>query len=223
MKYDDEIIAIADYVMHGEQPSDLACPAEFHGQTAVECALRLYPQVQAKWHQITRIELKTQRAAMDIINKQGPLQHVADRDHSLQYMVAVALLYGELTAAHYEDAIAANPLIDQLRAKMQVHEEANYTTAYYDPAQRAIANAIRIHYQDGSHSEWCEEYFPLGHQRRREVAIPQLKKKFSDNAQTYFLQQDDRTHSRLMTSLSWWDDSRFLDHTVQDIFAACSG
>lgn len=190
----------------------VAFPAEFHGQTAVECALTLYPDVKAKLNAISKIEIKTQRAAMDIINKQGPLKHVADRDHSLQYMTAVALMYGELTAAHYEDEIANNPLIDALRTKMVVTEDANYTKAYYDPSQRAIANAIRIHFQDGTQTDWCEQYYPLGHQRRRAEAIPLLKKKFIDNSQHYFSHSVGISPTQVSECLSWWDsDDRFFN------------
>lgn len=161
----------------------VAFPAEFHGQTAVECALKLHPQVRDQLDQIQTIEIKTQRAAMDIINKTGALTNVADRDHSLQYMVAVGLIYGELTAEHYEAAVAANGLIDQLREKMIVTEDEAMTRDYYDPDKRAIANALRVVFADGRDTGWTQCDYPLGHRRRRDEALPLLREKFRRHAE----------------------------------------
>lgn len=162
----------------------IAFPAEFHGQTAVECALQLHQQLHSRLDDIASIELLTQQPAMRIIDKKGPLHNPADRDHCLQYMVAIALIYGDLTADHYEDNIACDPRIDKLRDKMQVVESSSYTADYFDPTKRSIANAIQITFNDGSKTERIEIEFPLGHVKRREEGIPLLLNKFKKNALT---------------------------------------
>ncbi len=159
-------------------------PAEFHGQTAVKAALSLHPTVKDRWDQITRIRIETQEPAIRIIAKDGPLQNPADRDHCLQYMVAVALIHGELTAEHYEADAAANPLIDQLRSHMEVVENPRYSRDYFDPDKRSIANAILITFSDGQTSERVEIEYPLGHRCRRDEARPALLDKFVKNAST---------------------------------------
>ena len=158
----------------------ISFPAEFHAQTAVECALILHPEVVEKINQIERIELTTQDSAIRIISKEGPLHNPADRDHCLQYMVAIGLLYGELTADYYEDNIAQNPQIDQLRKLMKVQEDIRYSEEYYDPEKRSIANAIQVFFKDGSSTEKVEVEYPIGHRRRRAEGIPVLEKKFYD-------------------------------------------
>jgi 2-methylcitrate dehydratase len=164
----------------------VAYPAEFHGQTAVECALKLHNQVKDRLSEIEKIILKTQQSAMRIINKQGPLYHAADRDHSLQYMTAIALIYGELTSAHYENDIAKNPLIDELRSKMEVVEAESFTRDYLDPEKRSIANALQVFFNDGTQTEEIVTEYPLGHKRRREEAIPLLVKKFKQSLASRF-------------------------------------
>jgi len=164
----------------------ISFPAEFHAQTAVECGLKLHPQVKGRLEAIQRIELHTQESALRIINKAGPLYNPADRDHSLQYMVAVALIYGELTADHYEDAVAANPAIDALRDRMEAKEDPRYTRDYLDPDKRSIANAIQVFFKDGGATEKVEVECPLGHQRRREEGLPILERKFRENLGTRF-------------------------------------
>ena len=159
-------------------------PAEFHGQTAVEAALSLHPTVKGRWDQIARIRIETQEPALRIIAKDGPLQNPADRDHCLQYMVAVALIQGELTAEHYEADAAANPLIDQLRSHMEVVENPRYSRDYLDPDKRSIANAIQITFTDGQSSQRVEIEYPLGHRLRREESRPALLDKFVKNAST---------------------------------------
>ncbi len=159
----------------------ISFPAEFHAQTAVECALKLHPQVKDRLDDIDRIVIKTQEAGDRIINKTGPLDNYADRDHCLQYMVAAPLIFGELTAASYNDDVAADPRIDALRDKMQVSENESYTTDYFDPDKRAIGNAIQIFFKDGSHTEEVAIDYPIGHRRRRGEGIPVLLNKF-DNA-----------------------------------------
>ena len=162
----------------------VAFPAEFHGQTAVEAALRLHPHVRGRLDEIARITIETHESAMRIINKRGPLHNPADRDHCIQYMVAVALIHGRLIAEDYEDAAAADPRIDQLREKMEVVEEPRYSRDYLDPDKRSIANALQIEYRDGSRSEHLEIEYPLGHRRRRDEARPLLFEKFKANAAT---------------------------------------
>lgn len=164
----------------------ISFPAEFHAQTAVECALQLQSQIKDRLNDIESIELMTQESAIRIISKQGPLYNPADRDHCLQYMVAIALLYGELTAKHYEDSIAQNPDIDKLRDLMRVTEDKRYTRDYHDPDKRSIANAMQIIFKDGSRSEKIEVEYPLGHRRRRIEGIPVLEKKYHAALQSRF-------------------------------------
>lgn len=156
----------------------LSFPAEFHAQTAVECALTLHAEVAERLDQIERIELTTQDSAIRIISKEGPLHNPADRDHCLQYMVAIGLIYGELTAEHYENAIAQNSQIDQLRELMTVQEDLRYSEEYHDPDKRSIANAIQIFFKDGTTTDKVEVEYPIGHRRRRAEGIPVLEKKF---------------------------------------------
>jgi 2-methylcitrate dehydratase len=164
----------------------LSFPAEFHAQTAVECAMALHPEVRDRIDQIERIELTTQESAIRIISKDGPLHNPADRDHCLQYMVAVPLLFGRLTAEDYEDAVALDPRIDQLRAKMQVREDPRYSTEYLDADKRSIANAVQVFFSDGSATEKVEVDYPIGHRRRRAEGIPVLERKFAAALRTRF-------------------------------------
>ena len=159
-------------------------PAEFHGQTAVEAALRLHPQVRDRWDQIERIRIETQESAVRIIAKSGPLKNPADRDHCLQYMVAVALRHGSLTAEHYEAEAAADPLIDRLRERTEVVEEPRYSREYLDADKRSIANAVQVFFSDGTKTERVEVEYPLGHRRRRAESRPALLDKFVSNAET---------------------------------------
>lgn len=164
----------------------IAYPAEFHAQTAVECALKLHPQIKNRLKDILKISIRTQEPAMRILNKTGPLHNPADRDHSLQYITAIGLIYGELTADHYEDAIANDPRIDALREKMQVTEDIQFSHDYLDPEKRSIGNAIQISFSDGTETqEICVEY-PVGHRRRRAEGIPLLENKFYQNLLTRF-------------------------------------
>lgn len=157
----------------------IAFPAEFHAQTAVECAFALHPEIKDRLDEIDRIEVETQEAGMRIINKTGPLHNPADRDHCLQYMIAIGLLFGELSAEHYEDSVAKDPLIDQLREKMQVSENSSFTKDYFDPEKRSIGNAIQIFFTDGSSTEKVAVEYPIGHKRRRKEGIPMLLEKFN--------------------------------------------
>ncbi|MCF7687913.1 MAG: bifunctional 2-methylcitrate dehydratase/aconitate hydratase [Cephaloticoccus sp.] len=155
----------------------ISFPAEFHAQTAVECAVQLHPLVQDRLAQIERIELTTHESAIRIIDKSGPLHNPADRDHCLQYMTAIGLIFGDLTADHYEDKVAADPRIDALRAKMTVTEDKDYSQDYLDPEKRSIANAVQVFFMDGTHTAKVTVEYPIGHRRRRTAGIPLLQKK----------------------------------------------
>ena len=159
----------------------ISFPAEFHSQTAVECAMQLHSQVKDRLHDIKRIVLRTHESAIRIIDKKGPLNNPADRDHCIQYMVAVPLIFGRLTAADYEDAIACDPRIDTLREKMECVEDKAFSADYHDPAKRSIANAISIEFNDGSRSEEVVVEYPIGHRLRRKEGIPVLEAKFKTN------------------------------------------
>lgn len=165
----------------------VAFPAEFHAQTAVECAIRLHEEVKDRLEEIERIVIATQEPAVRIISKTGPLYNPADRDHCLQYMTAVGLIFGDLTADHYEDTVAADPRIDPLRKKMAVVEEPRYSRDYLDPGKRSIANAVQIFFSDGSCTEKVEVEYPLGHRRRRKEGLPLLIGKFRKNAASCLL------------------------------------
>ncbi len=158
----------------------ISFPAEFHAQTAVECALQLHPKIKDRLDQIERVELTTHESAIRIIDKSGPLHNPADRDHCLQYMAAIGLIFGRLTADHYEDKTAADPRIDALRAKMKVTEDKSYSKDYLDPEKRSIANAMQVFFQDGSKTERIEVHYPIGHRRRRAEGIPVLQQKARD-------------------------------------------
>jgi 2-methylcitrate dehydratase len=159
----------------------ISYPAEFHAQTAVEAAIRLHPLVKDRLDEIKRVVITTHESAIRIIDKKGPLGNPADRDHCIQYMAAVGLIKGSLTAADYEDAAAADPRIDRLRAKMTCVENKQWTRDYLDPAKRSIANALQVHFNDGTRTERVAVEYPLGHRRRRREGVPQLEAKFRTN------------------------------------------
>ena len=156
----------------------ISFPAEFHAQTAVECAMTLHPQVRDRIDAIDRVVIETQEAGARIIDKTGPLDNYADRDHCIQYMVAVPLIFGKLTADSYNDEVAADPRIDALRAKMEVTENEAFTRDYFDPEKRGIGNAVQVFFADGSSTERVEVSYPIGHRRRRDEGIPVLVEKF---------------------------------------------
>jgi len=159
----------------------ISFPAEFHAQTAVECAMQLYPLVGDRLADIRRITIRTHESAIRIIDKQGPLANPADRDHCIQYMVAVPMIHGRLTAADYEDSIAADPRIDALREKMVCVEDPQFSRDYLDPQRRSIANAITVEFNDGTRTQEVVVEYPIGHRRRREEGIPVLIEKFRTN------------------------------------------
>ncbi len=158
----------------------ISFPAEFHAQTAVECAMQLHGQVKDRIDQIERIDVETQEAGVRIIDKTGPLANYADRDHCLQYMIAVPMIFGRLTAEDYNDSVAADPRIDALRAKMTVKENPQFTKDYFDPDKRYIGNSLQVYFRDGSKSDKVSIDYPIGHRNRRGEGIPVLVKKFED-------------------------------------------
>ncbi|MFT5117299.1 MAG: 2-methylcitrate dehydratase [Kiritimatiellia bacterium] len=161
----------------------LSFPAEFHAQTAVEAAIQLHSTVKDRLDDIDKITIATQESGLRIIDKTGPLDNPADRDHCIQYMVAVPLISGGLTAADYEDKVANDPRIDKLRRKMEVVENARFTKEYLEADKRAIGNSIQVFFKDGSHSDCISIDYPIGHRRRRAEGIPVLKTKFFNNLQ----------------------------------------
>jgi 2-methylcitrate dehydratase len=164
----------------------ISFPAEFHAQTAVEAAMTLHPKVSARIGDIERIVIETQEPGVRIIDKTGPLANPADRDHCIQYMVAIPLIFGRLTGEDYEDAIASDPRVDALRAKMQVRENPSFTTEYYAPDKRYIGNAVQVFFQDGTHTERVQVDFPIGHRKRRTEGMPVLVRKFQSSVDAHF-------------------------------------
>jgi 2-methylcitrate dehydratase len=165
----------------------VAFPAEFHAQTAVEAAMTLHPLVRGQLDEIEQIEILTQESAMRIIDKKGILRNPADRDHCLQYMVAIGLIHGALTADHYQEAVASDPRVDQLRGRMVVKEHSRYSQDYVDPSKRSIANALQVRLRSGKILGPVEVEYPLGHRCRRTEAMPWLLKKLEDNLSTCFV------------------------------------
>ena len=159
----------------------ISFPAEFHAQTAVECAFKLHEKVRDRLEEIRKVIITTQESAIRIIDKNGPLHNPADRDHCIQYMTAIGLIFGELTADHYQDSIAKDPRIDVLRAKMEVVEDPQYSKDYIDPEKRSIANAVQVFFKDGSATKKVAVEYPIGHRRRRAEGIPLLIEKFEAN------------------------------------------
>jgi len=159
-------------------------PAEFHAQTAVEAAIKLHDEVKDRIDQIDRILMETTEPGVRIITKSGPLNNPADRDHCLQYMAAIGLIFGELNADHYEDDVAADPRIDAVRELMQVEENRSFSEDYLDPDKRSIGNSIQVFFRDGSSTERVAVHYPLGHRRRRDESYRAIDAKFRHNAAT---------------------------------------
>jgi 2-methylcitrate dehydratase len=159
----------------------IAFPAEFHAQTAVESAMTLHETVRGRVDDIESIVIETQEAGVRIIDKTGPLDNPADRDHCIRYMVAIPLIFGRLTAADYEDGVAADPRVDALRDKMDVRENRRFTKDYFDPKKRYIGNAVQVLFKDGSSTDRIVVSAPIGHRERREEGIPALEQKFVDS------------------------------------------
>lgn len=196
----------ASYVMENVL-FKLSFPAEFHAQTAVEAAVALHPHVLDKLEQIDRIIIETQESGLRIIDKTGPLNNPADRDHCIQYMVAIALITGNLTADDYEDGVAANVLIDTLRGKMDILENPKFTRNYLNPSKRSIANAIQVFFKNGTQTSRVEVEYPIGHRRRRAEGMPVLQEKFEHNIATR-LSPDQCKRLRLLC-----DDQARLEQT----------
>lgn len=195
----------------------ISFPAEFHAQTAVECAIALHPQIKDKLNQIEKIHLTTQESAVRIISKSGPLHNPADRDHCLQYMVAVALLHGDLKADYYENEFANDTRIDLLRSKMQVEEDPQFSRDYLDPEKRSIANSIQIFFADGTKTEKVVVEYPVGHRRRREEGIPLMFEKFENAASSHY------TKEKVVKMLALFKDQAALENMpvneFMDLFA----
>jgi len=159
----------------------ISFPAEFHSQTAAECAMQLHPLVKNRINDIKRIRIRTHEAAIRIIDKKGPLNNPADRDHCIQYIVAVPLIFGRLTAGDYEAGVAADKRIDALRDKMVCVEDRKFTRDYHDPDKRSIANALTVEFKDGTKLDEVVCEYPIGHKRRRKEGMPLLVEKFKVN------------------------------------------
>jgi 2-methylcitrate dehydratase len=178
----------------------ISFPAEFHAQTAVEAAMTIHAalkRVGKSAEDIRKITIRTHAACLRIIDKQGPLVNPADRDHCIQYMVAVPLLYGHLTAADYEDKVAQDPRIDMLRAKITCVEDAAFTADYYDPAKRSIANALTVEMNSGEMLDEVVVEYPIGHARRRSEGIPLLEAKFGINLARQFPEKQQQAILRM--------------------------
>lgn len=182
----------------------ISFPAEFHSQTAVEAAMTIHHQLKAAGktaEDIRKITIRTHEAAIRIIDKKGPLNNPADRDHCIQYMVAVPLLFGRLTAADYENDVAADPRIDVLRDKMICVEDPQFTLDYHAPEKRSIANGLTVELNDGTILDEVVVEYPIGHKRRREEGMPVLLNKFRTNLARRFPEK--QQHTILETALDY--------------------
>ena len=189
----------------------ISYPAEFHSQTAVEAAVQLHPLCVGRFDEIEEVELITHESAIRIISKSGPLNNPADRDHCLQYMVAIGLLKGNLVAEDYEDDVASDPRVDQLRDRMTVREDTRYSTEYLDPDKRSIANRVNVKFNDGSETGWVEVEYPIGHRFRREEGMPLLEEKYLRNLRTGFSEEQ---AAKIESATKELD--RFCDLTVSE-------
>ena len=195
----------------------ISFPAEFHAQTAVEAAVTLHPEVKDRLDDIESVNITTHESAIRIISKVGDLNNPADRDHCLQYMVAIGLLKGDLVAEDYEDDVASDPRVDALREKMVISEDSRYSTEYHEADKRSIANKIQIHFKDGSSTDAIEVEYPIGHMRRREEGIPVLEQKFLKNLQiTYDANKSNKIYS-LCTNHEELENTSVTD--FQELFA----
>ena len=185
----------------------ISFPAEFHAQTSVEAAVILHEEIKDRIDEIETVEITTHESAIRIISKEGTLNNPADRDHCIQYMTAIGLLKGDLVAEDYEDDVASDPRIDELRSKMVIKEDERYTKEYLEEDKRSIANAIVIHFKDGSSTEKVEVEYPIGHRRRREQGIPLLIEKFKANLGTQF------SENRTKEILSMCEDQSTLENS----------
>jgi len=176
----------------------ISFPAEFHAQTAVEIAHTFHDKLKAigkTSDDIKSVKIRTQEAAMRIINKKGPLANFADRDHDINYMVAYPLIFGELTSQSYTDAAAADPRIDALRAKITCIQDDSFSTEYHNPEKRSIGNAITIELNDGTVLDEISVEYPVGHKRRRAEGTPLLMAKFQNHIKPHF---DEATQKKIL-------------------------
>jgi 2-methylcitrate dehydratase len=190
----------------------ISFPAEFHAQTAVEAAVQLHPEVKDRLPDVKKIDIVTHESAIRIIDKKGPLNNPADRDHCIQYMAAIGLMKGDLTAADYEDEVARDPRIDALRAKMRCVENKRYSRDYLDPKKRSIANQLQVFFKDGTATRKVAVEYPVGHRRRRQEGIPLLEAKFRRNLARRFPQE------RQSAILDLCRDASRLESTPVDKF-----
>lgn len=191
-------------------------PAEFHAQTAAECAVHLHHEVKNRLDNIEKVVITTHESAIRIIDKEGPLNNPADRDHCIQYITAIGLIYGDIIADHYEDDVAADPRIDELRNKMVVVEDSQYTIDYLDPEKRSIANAVQVYYKNGTSSELVACEYPLGHRFRREEAFPKIIDKFQQNISTHYSQKQLSKINELCANKKMLENSAV--HEFVDLF-----
>ena len=189
----------------------ISFPAEFHAQTSVEAAVILHEEIKDRIDEIETVEITTHESAIRIISKEGALNNPADRDHCIQYMTAIGLLKGDLVAEDYEDDVASDPRIDELRSKMVIKEDERYTQEYLEEDKRSIANAIVIHFKDGSSTEKVEVEYPIGHRRRREQGIPLLIEKFKANLSTQFSENRTKEILSLCEDQSTLENSSVID------------
>ena len=189
----------------------ISFPAEFHAQTSVEAAVILHEEIKDRIDEIETVEITTHESAIRIISKEGTLNNPADRDHCIQYMTAIGLLKGDLVAEDYEDDVASDSRIDELRSKMVIKEDERYTKEYLEEDKRSIANAIMIHFKDGSSTEKVEVEYPIGHRRRREQGIPLLIEKFKANLSTQFSENRTKEILSLCEDQSTLENSSVID------------
>lgn len=182
----------------------ISFPAEFHAQTAVEAAVKLHHKIKNKFDEIDKIKIITHESAIRIISKEGKLNNPADRDHCLQYMTAIGLIKGDLVAEDYEDSVAKDPLVDNLREKMEIEEDLSFSKDYLDPSKRSIANSLQIFFKDGTCTDIEEVHYPIGHKNRRAEGIPILIKKFEKNLMTQF------SEDRVKGIMSLFEDNEKL-------------
>jgi 2-methylcitrate dehydratase len=192
----------------------ISFPAEFHAQTAVEAAMELHSAVRDRLDDVSEVVIETQEPGVRIIDKTGPLDNPADRDHCIQYMTAIPLIFGRLVAADYEDDVAHDPRVDALRDKMTVRENERFTRDYYDPEKRYIGNAVQVFFNDGSSTERVEVEFPIGHRKRRAEGIPVLVRKFEHSLEGKLAQRQFQVLKSLCA------DQQHLEETPVDEFVA---
>ncbi len=192
----------------------ISYPAEFHAQTAVEAAMALHEKVKDRIDEIDKVVIETQESGVRIIDKTGPLANPADRDHCIQYMTAVPLIFGRLTTVDYEDDVAADPRIDALRDKMEVKENKEFTRDYYDPEKRYIPNAVQVFFKDGSVTDRVDVEYPIGHRKRRKEGIPALIEKFEGSLAPKLTKRQWEIVSEVCSS------QKLLEHMPVDDFMA---